>query len=108
MLVYKMATVEDKAKLVKFVHETGSIVAAQRRFRREFGRAPPHRNSIKKWVKQFSGDVKNKKSPGRPKIFDQSVDNVRTAATQSTHLSEDYLFSYKSRCLQLIKLYITN
>ena len=31
--VYKMATDLDKAKLVKFVYETRSIVAAQRKFR---------------------------------------------------------------------------
>jgi hypothetical protein len=89
MLVYKMASVEEKAKLVKYVHESGSIVAAQRRFRLEFNRAPPHRNLIRKWVKQFSeiGDVKNKKSPGRPKIPDQIVDNVRTAMLFSPHTS---------------------
>jgi molybdenum-dependent DNA-binding transcriptional regulator ModE len=57
--------VTEKVKLVKFVHESGSIVAAQRKFRLEFNRASPHRNLIRKWVKQFSeiGDVKNKKSP---------------------------------------------
>jgi hypothetical protein len=89
MFVYKMATVEDKANLVKFVHEARSIVAAQRKFRREFNRAPPHRNSIRKWVKQFSevGDVKKKKSPGRPKIPDQRVDAVRTAMLVSPHTS---------------------
>src|SRR5206468_766112 len=89
MLVYKMASVEERAKLVKFVHESGSIVAAQRRFRLEFNRSPPHRNSIRKWVKQFSeiGDVKNKKSPGRPRIPDQTVDNVRTAMLFSPHTS---------------------
>ena len=57
-----MASVQEKAELVKFVHECGSIVAAQRRYRLEFNRAPPHRNSIRRWVKQFSesGDVKKK------------------------------------------------
>jgi Helix-turn-helix domain (DUF4817) len=89
MLVYKMASVKEKAKLVKFVHESRSIVAAQRKFRLEFNRAPPHRNLIRKWVKQFSeiGDVKNKKSPGRPWIPDQTVDNVRTVMLFSPHTS---------------------
>ena len=84
-----MASVEEKAKLVKFVHETGSIVAAQRRFRLQFNRVPPHRHSIRKWVKQFSeiGDVKNKKSPGRPRIPDETVDAIRTAMLFSPHTS---------------------
>lgn len=84
-----MASVAEKAKIVKYVHESGSIVSAQRKFRLEFNRAPPHRHSIRKWVTQFSetGDVKNKKSPGRPRITDQTVDNVRTAMLLSPHTS---------------------
>ena len=89
MLVYKMASVEEKTTLVKFVHESGSIVAAQQRFRLKFNQAPPHRNLIRKWVKEFTeiGDIKNKKSPGRPRIPDQTVDNVRTAMLLSPHTS---------------------
>ena len=89
MFVYKMASVQEKAELVKFVHECGSIVAAQRRYRLEFNRAPPHRNSIRRWVKQFSesGDVKKKKSPGRPRIPDQTVNDVRTAMLLSPNTS---------------------
>src|SRR5277367_1056492 len=84
-----MESVEEKAKLVKFVHQSGSIVAAQRRFRLEFNRAPPHRNLIRKWVRQFSeiGDVKNKKSCSRPRIPDQTMDNVHTAMLFSPHTS---------------------
>ena len=96
MFVYKMTTVLDKAKLVKFVHETKSIVAAQRKFRREFNRAPSHMNSIRKWVKQFSevGDVKNKKS-NRPMIPDQNVDLCcsYSNATQSTHICQKIVSS---------------
>ena len=33
IFVYKMATDLDKAKLVKFVHETRSIVAAKKKFK---------------------------------------------------------------------------
>ena len=79
MFVYKMATVLDKAKLVKFVHETRSIVAAQRKFGQEFNRAPPHRNFIKKWVKQVREVyVMLRKKHFRPKVPDQSEDAVRT------------------------------
>ena len=38
MRLFKMAAVEDRVKLVKFVHETGSIITAQRRYRREFNK----------------------------------------------------------------------
>ena len=84
-----MAAIANKAKLVRFVHETGSIIAAQRRYRRECNKSPPHRNSIRKWVKQFSevGDVKNRKSPGRPNVSNQRVDDVRAAVLLSPHTS---------------------
>ena len=63
MLLFTMAAVEDKAKLVKFFHYTKSIITAQRRCRRKFNKSPPHRNLIRKWVKQFSkvGDVKERR-----------------------------------------------
>ena len=63
MRLFTMAAVEDRAKLVKFVHETGSIITAQKRYRRGFNKFPPHRNLIRKWVKQFSevGDVKEER-----------------------------------------------
>ena len=105
MLVYNLTSVEKKAKLVKFVHEPVSIVAAQRKFRLEFNRAPPHRNLIRKWVKEFSeiDDVKNKKSPGRPRIPDQTVDNVGTAML-SPHTSVRRLaLQLQSRRRQFIK-----
>ena len=84
-----MAAVEVKSKLVKFVHETGSIVTAQRRYRREFNKSPPHRNLIRKWVKQFNevGDVKKRKSPGKPTVSNQRVDDVRVAMLLSPHTS---------------------
>ena len=81
MNLFTMAAVTDKSKLVQFVLETGSIITAQRRSRCEFNKSPPHRNLIRKWVKQFSevGDVKKRKSPGRPKVSNQRVDDVRAA-----------------------------
>ena len=73
MLLFTMAAVEDKAKLVKFLHETESIITAQRRYRRKFNKSLPDRNLIRKWVKQFSevGDLKKRKSLGRPKVSKQ-------------------------------------
>ena len=71
MHLFTMAAVEVKSKLVKFVHETGSIVTAQRRYKREFNKSSSHRNLIRKWVKQFNevGDVKKRKSPGKPFLW---------------------------------------
>ena len=84
-----MTIVAEKAKLVQFCHESGSIVSAQRRFRHEFNKTPPHRNLIRAWVRRFSeeGDVKKRKSPGRPKVADQLVNDVRTAMVLSPHTS---------------------
>ena len=84
-----MATVVEKAKLVQFFHESGSVVSAQRRFRREFNRSPPHRNLIRGWVRRFSeeGDIKKRKSTGRPKVADQVVNDVHTAMILSPHTS---------------------
>ena len=84
-----MATVVEKAKLVQFFHESGSVVSAQRRFRREFNRSPPHRNLIRGWVRRFSeeGDIKKRKSTGRPKVADQVVNDVHTTMILSPHTS---------------------
>lgn len=84
-----MATVAEKAKLVQFFHESGSIVSAQRKFRHEYKRSPPHRNLIRGWVRRFSneGDVKKRKSPGRPKVADQLVNDVHAAMILSPHTS---------------------
>ena len=89
-----MTTVAEKAKLVQFYHESGSIVSAQRRFRHEFNKTPPHRNLIRAWVRRFSeeGDVKKRKSPGRLKVADQLVNDVHTAIVLSPHTSIRRLF----------------
>ena len=60
-----MAAVEDKAKLVKFLHETESIITAYRRYRRKFNKSSPDRNLIRKWVQQFSKVVMLKKKESR-------------------------------------------
>jgi len=86
---FTMVSVADKAKLVQFVHETGSIITAQRRFKREFNKPPPNRKSIRRWVKQFRevGDVKKRKSPGRRTVSNHRVEDVREAMLLSPHTS---------------------
>ena len=64
-----MSSTQDKAKMVRLVHECGSIAKAQKRFAIEQNKPAPHRHSIRRWVKQFeeTGTVAKKKSSGRPR-----------------------------------------
>lgn len=64
-----MSTTQDKAKIVRLVHECGSIAKAQKCFTLELNKPAPHRHSIRRWVKQFeeTGSVMKKKSSGRPR-----------------------------------------
>ena len=76
-----MLTVEEKAKIVKFVYECGSIIKAQRRFYREMKEPAPERHSILRWVRQFekSGTIvksKSNKSCGRPKLDHEKINEV--------------------------------
>ena len=76
-----MLTVEEKAKIVKFVYECGSIIKAQRRFCREMKKPSPERHSILRWVRQFekSGTIvksKSSKSSGRPKLDHEKINEV--------------------------------
>ena len=65
--------------MVKFLLETESIITVQRRYKRKFNKSPPERNLIRKWVKQFIevGDVKKRKSPGKPKVSKQRMRSER-------------------------------
>lgn len=80
-----MASAVEKAELVGLVFKFGSIISAQREFRRVHNRPPPHRNSIRGWYKTFkaSGSVSKKKESGRPKVSDETVDLIRGAFTRS-------------------------
>jgi transposase len=74
-----MLTVEEKAKIIKFVYECGSIIQAQRRFYREMKKKAPERHSILRWVRQFekSGAILKSKSSGRPKMNQEKINEVR-------------------------------
>ena len=81
MHLFRMVTISDQANLVQFVYETGSIINAQMKRRRQFSKSPPLRNLIINWLNRFGevGDVKKRKSPGKPKVSNQRVADIRAA-----------------------------
>ena len=48
-----MASIEEKVNCVLWLAELKSTVAVQRKFRIEYNKEPPHRNTIAKWMKKF-------------------------------------------------------
>src|SRR5215469_18509599 len=81
-----MVAISYQGNSVLFVYETGSIITAQRRHRREFNKSLPHKDLMTNLLKQFStvGNVKKRKSPERLRIL-ISVDDVRAAMLLSRH-----------------------
>ena len=73
-----MTSPQEKAKIVGFVHECGSIVQAERCFQRGMNKPAPERHSIQRWVDQFeaTGSVLKGKSAGRPRKSNERVNVV--------------------------------
>lgn len=84
-----MSTIQEKAKIVRLVHECGSIAKAQRRFVLEQNKPAPHRHSIRRWVKQFeeTGSVTKKKSSGRPRRSVERAKIIREAFHNCSKMS---------------------
>ena len=78
-----MASMQEKAQCVLWVHESRSPV--HRQFRRKYGRDPPDVKSIKGWYDEFkeTGSVCDKRRSGRPGVSDKTVDTVHTALQRS-------------------------
>src|SRR5215469_8197124 len=81
-----MADISYQANLVRFVYDSGSIITAQRRHRREFSKTPPHKNLIIKWFKQFNeiGNIKKENDQKGLRNL-TSADDVRAAMLLSRH-----------------------
>jgi hypothetical protein len=81
-----MATPEQKAFCVlQFVNQD-SVVSIQRAFRRQFNSDSPSPNSIRRWYEQFQTKgclYKGKKSVGRSRVSEESVERVRQAFHRS-------------------------
>ena len=48
-----MASIEEKVNCVLWLAELKSTVAVQRKFKIEYNKEPPHRNTIAKWMKNL-------------------------------------------------------
>lgn len=80
-----MASTEEKVNCVLWLAEMKSILDVQKKFRSEYNKQPPHRNTIAKWMTKFkeTGSVHDKHRSGRPRISDDSVSSVVEAFTNS-------------------------
>lgn len=76
---------QEKAKCVLLLSELKSVTLVQRAFRRTFNKAPPHKNNINRWSKQFinTGSVKKQSRPGRPPVSNQTVEDIRLSCVRS-------------------------
>jgi hypothetical protein len=81
----KMATQVEKAKCVIWFIETHSATTVLRLYRNTHRKVPPTRKSIYVWRKQFeeTGCLRKGKSPGRPRVADDSVGAVRRSYMRS-------------------------
>lgn len=76
---------QEKAKCVLLLSELRSVVLVQRAFRGLFNKAPPHRNNITRWSKQFveTGSVQKRKTSGRPPVSEVTIQNVSESCLRS-------------------------
>jgi hypothetical protein len=77
----KMATIQVKAMCVLRFLETESVTKTQRRYRTQYGRAPPSDNAIRRWLEQFqeTGSVLHRKGGGSPGNSQGDVDRFQDA-----------------------------
>ena len=80
-----MLTIQQKVQSILWYHKLKLPTAVQRKFRNEFGKDPPHTNSIKRWFKNFmeTGSILARKRSGRPSIDEETVVAVRVAFHRS-------------------------
>ena len=76
-----LASIEEKVNCVLWLAELKSTVAVQKKFRIEYNKEPPHRNTIAKWMKKFkeTGSVHDKPRSGRPCVSDESVASIENS-----------------------------
>jgi transposase len=66
-----------------------SVIEMQRRYRIQYGKAPPSDNAIRCWLKQFqeTGTVLHRKGVGRPSTSQEALDRIQEAITRSPQKS---------------------
>ncbi|GBM22420.1 hypothetical protein AVEN_221491-1 [Araneus ventricosus] len=79
------STMQEKAYCVLELAETSSVSVVQRHFHTKFGKEPPHRHNIVRWVKQLevTGCLCKKKSPGRTPANTEVVETIRESFLRS-------------------------
>ena len=94
-----MASTQEKAQCVLWVHESRFPVTVHRQFRREYGRDSPDVKSIEGWYDKFkeTGSVGNKRRSGRLGVSDsaysfptQSVEIDASCLQRNWHNSEHH------------------
>ena len=100
-----MASIEEKVNCVLWLAELKSTVAVQRKFRIEYNKEPPHRNTIAKWMKKFkeTGSVHDKPRSGRPCVSDESVASIENSFKASPRNKQNF-----NKTLQNIDLLLSN
>lgn len=78
-------TPEQKSFCVLQLAKSESVITVQRAFRIKFHCNPPSDNNIRRWYRQFeeTGCLCKGKSPGRPKVSEERVEQVREAFVRS-------------------------
>ena len=84
-----MITAKQKAFCVIEFCKSESTTTVQRAFRLQFGVSPPDRKDILRWYRQFveTGCLYKGKSPGRPRVMEESVERIRSAFLRSPRKS---------------------
>ena len=87
--VSKMVSQQEKASCVLRFEVSRSVITVQREFRARFRKDAPCRNNITRWYRQFveTGCLCKGKSPGRPRVSDDSTERVREVFLRSLRKS---------------------
>ena len=84
-----MATVAERAHVVWWYAELGSIVVVQRRFRQEYQRDHPNAKTILVWKHNFleTGSVAKKHGGGRKRVSEDNVQRISETFQRSPRKS---------------------
>lgn len=82
-------TPSEKANCVGWYFETKSIIKVQRKFRIQYNKKPPSRNSIVDWHRKFleTGSVLDRPRSGRPSTSEGNVARIQQTFSSSPTLS---------------------
>ncbi|KAJ4426872.1 hypothetical protein ANN_26671 [Periplaneta americana] len=85
----EMATGVERAFVALEFHSTRSVITVQRNFRTRFHKHPPDPKTISRWYNQLvtTGCLCKGKSPGRPRVSQETVERVRACFQRSPQKS---------------------